>query len=646
MFRENSVPSVMLVVLVVTAIVTPIASYQVKPANYAKLLEQQEKFDAAFEKEFYIEHTKYVETGVRSERLDEMFEHISQRPDMFRLEMDDHPLPYLTAECTACRALVTTYLTYRRVLGWDRDRIALQAASTCETLNILTPANCLKIVNKNIDILLYIIDNRPALTAQTICGIIFQSGTCVLQDPAFLDWTINVSGGGRPITASKTGPNREAGDMKIIHITDVHYDPHYRTGYNAVCGEPCCCREGQGIPADPANGAGEWGDYRDCDSPWKAVEDAVRAAARQHPDAAYIYYTGDIIDHGVWETTVAGNIVSMTRTYQLFRDTFPGKQVFPVLGNHENNPTNVFAPSYIDRQDFSARWLYDFSADQWSGWLPAATQQTIRQGGFYTALVRPGFRIIGMNNNDAYTFNWWILYDPAYLRAQLQWLHDTLLQAEAAGEKVHILAHIPIGAGTSYRTWARQYRRILDRFWDVITAHFHGHTHADEFNVFYSLSNPQHAISVGFNGGGTVPFSNYNPNYVVYYVNQQNYQVSDFESWYFSLTEANQNPARNPIWMQLYSFNRDFQLSNVSPASLDTLVRRFASNPAELRRYWEFKVKRGDPFIAAGCNGDCLLNHLCQIVTNEANDDSKCNALAAIFRNLDDELFSDVDSDY
>lgn len=93
--------------------------------------------------------------------------------------------------------------------------------------------------------------------------------------------------------------------------------------------------------------------------------------------------------------------------------------------------------------------------------------------------------------------------------------------------------------------------------------------------------------------------------------------------------------------MQLYSFSRDFQLSNVSPASLDGLVRRFASNPAELRRYWEFKVKRGDPFIAAGCDGDCLLNHLCQIVTNEANDDTKCNALAAIFRNLDDELFNE-----
>lgn len=117
--------------------------------------------------------------------------------------------------------------------------------------------------------------------------------------------------------------------------------------------------------------------------------------------------------------------------------------------------------------------------------------------------------------------------------------------------------------------------------------------------------------------------------------------MTDFESWYFSLTEANQNPNRNPIWMQLYSFSRDFQLSNVSPASLDGLVRRFASNPAELRRYWEFKVKRGDPFIAAGCDGDCLLNHLCQIVTNEANDDTKCNALAAIFRNLDDELFNE-----
>ncbi|KAL9695184.1 hypothetical protein quinque_014469 [Culex quinquefasciatus] len=614
--------------------------YQVKPRNYDKIVQQQMKFNEEFEKEFLVEHLLYTETGNMSVRLQEMFEYLKHKPDMFRQELDNHPLEYQTTECTACRSLVTTYLTYRRVLNWDRDRIAAQAASTCDSLAILLPENCVKVIDKNIDIFLYIIDNRPSLTAQTICGVIFQSGACVLQDPEFLNWSINVAPGGTPITSSKTGPNRGPNDIKIIHLTDLHYDPHYRTGYNAVCGEPCCCREEQGIPENPAEGAGEWGDYRDCDSPWKAVEDAVQEAGRRHPDAAYVYHTGDIIDHGVWMTTIPGNVRSITRTMELLKQVFPNKPVYNVLGNHEITPTNVFAPSHITRPDFSASWVYDLVADQWSTWLPAATRPTIQHGGYYTALVRPGFRVIGLNNNDAYTFNWWILYDPAYLRSQLQWLHDTLLQAEQAGEKVHILAHIPIGAGTSFAPWSRQYRRILDRFWNTVQAHFHGHTHADEFNVFYSQANPQHAINVAFNGGGTVPFSNFNPNYIVYYVNPQTFEVTDFESYFFSLSEANRNPLRNPLWQPLYSFNRDFNIPNSSPASLDALARRFGSNPAELHRYWQHKVKFGDPFIEEGCDGACLMNHLCEIVTNTANDDTKCNEIIALFREIDDDKWN------
>ncbi|XP_058443157.1 sphingomyelin phosphodiesterase-like [Malaya genurostris] len=620
-------------VLGVVALLIGVACcYQIKPRNYDRFVAQQKKFNEQFEQEFFVEHMNYTTTGIKSARLNEMFEYLRHKPDMFRLEVDQHPISYQTTECTACRALVTTYLGYRRVLNWDRDRIATQAASTCDSMQILLPENCVKIIDKNIDVFLYIIDNKPELTAQTVCGVIFQSGPCVLQDPEFLDWTINVSPGGTPITASKTGSNRSANDLKIIHLTDLHYDPHYRTGYNAVCGEPCCCREAQGIPENPADGAGEWGDYRDCDSPWKAVEDAVREAGRKHPDAAYIYHTGDIIDHGVWETTKAGNIRSITNTISLLKEVFPSKPVYNVLGNHEITPTNVYAPSHIDVPEFSPSWVYELVADLWGTWLPADAKQTVSQGGFYTVLVRPGFRIIALNNNDAYTFNWWILYDPAYLRGQLQWLHDTLLQAEAAGEKVHILAHIPIGTGSTFVTWAQQYRRILDRFWDTVTAHFHGHTHADEFNIFYSAANPQYAINVAFNGGGTVPFSNYNPNYIVYYVNPETFEVTDYESFYFNLTEANLNPSRDPLWQDLYSFARDFNIPNVSPATLDGLARQFGSTPQELHRYWEFKVKRGDPFLEQGCDGECLLNHLCTIVTNEANDDKKCNELVSIYR--------------
>jgi len=55
------------------------------------------------------------------------------------------------------------------------------------------------------------------------------------------------------------------------------------------------------------------------------------------------------------------------------------------------------------------------------------------------------------------------MHNPKDQDGQLQWLADTLLQAERAGEKVHILGHVP-SWHLCLRTWSREFRKIIDRF--------------------------------------------------------------------------------------------------------------------------------------------------------------------------------------
>jgi hypothetical protein len=57
----------------------------------------------------------------------------------------------------------------------------------------------------------------------------------------------------------------------------------------------------------------------------------------------------------------------------------------------------------------------------------------------------------------------WLIYNPKDQDGQLQWLADTLLQAESAGEKVHILGHIPSGDSSCLRTWSREFHKIIER---------------------------------------------------------------------------------------------------------------------------------------------------------------------------------------
>jgi sphingomyelin phosphodiesterase len=188
-----------------------------------------------------------------------------------------------------------------------------------------------------------------------------------------------------------------------------------------------------------------------------------------------------------------------------------------------------FAPTSMVEDSFSSQWLYDLAAEKWNTWLPASTEKTIKTGGYYTVEMQTGLRLIVLNNNDCYTYNFWILYDPQYLAKQLQWLHDTLLEAERNSEKVHILAHIPSGDSTCLKVWSREYRRVLDRFWDTIVAQFNGHTHANTFNVIYSREN-SHAIGQAFNGGSVTTYSNLNRNYVVYSVDRESFVRSQWEN--------------------------------------------------------------------------------------------------------------------
>jgi hypothetical protein len=220
------------------------------------------------------------------------------------------------------------------------------------------------------------------------------------------------------------------------------------------------------------------------------------------------------------------------------------------------------------------------------------------------------------------------------MREQLQWFHDTLLAAEQAGEKVHVLVHIPSGEGSCNYIWSREYNRIIERFYRTISAQFTGHTHKDEFNIYYDRKDSVHATGVSWNGGSITPYSHVNPNYAIYYVDNKLFQVNEYESWIFNLTEANLNPGQSPRWFKQYSFKEDFGLKDLSPASLDQLVHSMVRDRKRLHQFWTYKVKGGDPTLEKGCDEDCEMSTLCEIVITEFSNQKKCDELVNILNTI------------
>lgn len=130
----------------------------------------------------------------------------------------------------------------------------------CNIVSNFEPQVCAGVIGLNAPPMIHIVDSRPGLTATDMCAVVLQ-GECGAVPQSF-SFTVNVSPHA-PITAPKSvSVPRNANELRIVHITDIHFDPNYMAGGIANCVNPVCCRRNDGMASNPANAAGRWGDYR------------------------------------------------------------------------------------------------------------------------------------------------------------------------------------------------------------------------------------------------------------------------------------------------------------------------------------------------------------------------------------------------
>ncbi|XP_029175142.1 sphingomyelin phosphodiesterase-like [Nylanderia fulva] len=562
----------------------------------------------------------WVQTGEESEEFQNLLNNLTLPINLHRINWRSSTSESSNAICTLCRTVFNTFIEFRRK-GMSANYIKSNVIKLCTRLNVETENVCTGVVTLHLPIILHIVDTKPNLTASTICGVILESQSCPLTDDEF-EWTVNIDSS--PPKLVDADESEES--INIIQITDIHYDPNYEPNGNANCNEPTCCRKGQNVTNTSNKVAGYWGDYNYCDSPWHAVVDILEQIRDTHQNISYIYFTGDIVDHGVWETSAFGNIVSLYKSYSRIYETFRNTPVYPILGNHEAHPVNLYAPKSVTDNKINTQWLFNATADLWInvGWLPESTRLTILEGGYYTISPKKGFRIIALNSNVCYSANWWLWYQPRDPYGQLQWLADTLLQAEKDGEFVHILAHIPSN-NECHSTWKREYLKIVDRFARIIKAQFNGHTHNDEILLFYSNDNSTTINNVAWNGGSATPSTKLNPNYKLYIVDNKNYAVKDIETWMYNLTEANANAPRRPSWYKSYSFKEEYDIPDLSYNSLHNWLHKLIQDDNLLSRYYRNFFKRAEPSLNKECDTKCMRAYVCRVITSLGDHRTYCN---------------------
>ncbi|KAH8398700.1 hypothetical protein KR215_011862, partial [Drosophila sulfurigaster] len=584
---------------------------------------------ASIAEEISQEFVKYMATGIESERLRQLgneLRHSHSKKEIFTESLFEVSAADQYFACTLCRATVKVLADSftgpdGELTGPNRDENAKKTMLTiCDYFDIQTQEVCSGLFDINWPILDYIL-NETIAEASSICGMLPISICQLSQEEYNLNVTIV---GDTSLESNSELPERSDNDLLVLHLTDIHYDPEYAVGSLAECDEPMCCR---GEVVTTSVGAGYWSDYRNCDTPKHLILNAFQQMSQHKID--WIYHTGDVPPHNVWSTTKQGNKDMLTEIDQLFEQYFPNIPVYPCLGNHEPHPTNVFNSDSALPAELRIDWLYEHVWSLWKKWLPAEAEVTVRRGGYYTHSPSAGHRIVALNSMDCYLYNWWLYYNGSLVLDQLQWFHDTLLAAELAGERVHVLTHIPSGDGDCWSDWAREYNRLLARFSKTITGIFSGHTHKDEMNLHYADNGA--AVAVAWNGGSLTSFSYKNPNYRLYELHPESWQVLEHQTWTFNLTEANLKPDESPNWYKEYEFTADFT-SDTSPAGIDKLLVEMAEQPNLLRKFWRYKMTQSDARTSGGCDNDCLASTLCRIATSNYKNRTRCRELEAILQ--------------
>ncbi|XP_037079276.1 sphingomyelin phosphodiesterase-like [Pollicipes pollicipes] len=473
--------------------------------------------------------------------------------------------------CALCKVKASRYLSWMR-LGLPLSAVTTEARLLCTVFGGYSAAVCSGVIVRWQDRVLYIARHTSA-TAAEVCGVLIES--CQFS-VARRHWAVEL-----PAPSAHHTHRPPAGygkRLKVLHLADIHLQLDYVAGSNAKCKNKLfCCRAKDGFPrVAKKHAAGVWGTYENCDTPPALLDTMLSHIKYQHPDVAYILWTGDNAAHDVHATSRRRTIEANRAVTRAIRHVFPRALVVPALGNHDTHPVNSFPPPHLAGR-FSNAWLFSALYDMWRPLLDntdlyhgvehyhSFSETFDPLGYYYIRAAEAGLRILVVNTNYCYRYNFWTLLEQPDPGGQLQWLARQLAAAEAAGEAVHIVGHVSPGDPGCRPDWSHQYSRVVHRFRTTIVAQFFSHTHLDEFQV--ALDDEGRPFSTIYIAPSVSPWSNLNPGYKIYYVDDGSWAVTDTERWVTDLEAANRSPAAAPVWRRLYSARPAYGLAALTPAA-------------------------------------------------------------------------------
>ncbi|KAF9917475.1 hypothetical protein BX616_000875 [Lobosporangium transversale] len=508
-----------------------------------------------------------------------------------------------TLKCEACEAAISSAKDIALLnKGWAMDA----ARKLCPTL-----------MGQHTDVCDGLVDLYGPVVVDTILKVNFSKGdgkyVChalagICSPPVLKPNTIVFP---KPKPTNAAPPAHSGQRIEALHLSDWHVDELYAPGSEAKCDKPTCCSKNANSAAAIVHPASSWGEYS-CDTPVKLTQDLLNFVPKA-ANVSFVILTGDVPPHDVWLQTKETVLPIEKNAYEAMSE-LPAR-VYPAVGNHESGPSNL--------------------ADNWSRWLPEDAVNTVRNYGAYTASPAPGLRIISLNTNFCYKNNFHLLanlndHDPY---GELKWLIAQLQAAEDAGERVWIIGHVSPSQTDCLQNWSAQYYQTVQRYSPhVIAEQFFGHSHRDEFALFYgpgSSKSARNAIGTAWIGPSVTPFTNLNPGFRVYEVDTKSWNVFDSRTYIANLDQAANWDATGgtPNWHLEYSARQTYGAfapvaanEPLTAAWWHNVTQVFENNDMAFQQFWTFRSKSAKREEACAAGSECKTDTICNLRAGKSSD--------------------------
>ncbi|KEF63296.1 uncharacterized protein A1O9_01273 [Exophiala aquamarina CBS 119918] len=381
-----------------------------------------------------------------------------------------------------------------------------------------------------------------------ICNSMFGQSWC--EKPKPQQGTLNFDTDKPP---NATAPRSNGQRVKVLHISDIHLDPRYTVGAEAVdCPSAGCCRtdpKNQTSIKNPAPFSG----HPNCDTPLSLLASALSSVAplsgkdtTGKGDIDWAIFTGDLMPR---ESAKYRNdkylAYVQSAVYQVMKYFIPQNPVFPVLGaldafNGDMQQSQVNNYGHMKRIIDAYNWL---SIEESASIGPHRMGYTAKHPKY------PQLRIIALNTNFWALQNYYTYVNTTNPRDSiiLSDLIGWLIQAEKAQERVWIVGHVPPFAEQTLPDHSEAFYQVIERFSPhVIAGIFFGHLHTDSVNIFYKaggkdVAKEDNVAVVSWLGPSLSPKSGH-PSYKVYEVDTGDFRVYESRTYYTNSSNLSNAP--------------------------------------------------------------------------------------------------------